>query len=112
MVPEQIVLDADLYYSVEALLKDMVLDDRHLAYDVTKRVGPGGDFLADEHTLRWMYDEYNYSSVVNHDGKHGKSMLDRAYDEVQTLLEQDTSIASKKSKMTSETLLDDYTSKL
>ena len=74
----------------------MVLDDKHLAYDVIKRVGPGEDFLADEHTLRWMYDEYNYSSVVNHDGKHAKSMLDQAYDEVQALLEQYTPAVSEK----------------
>ena len=84
------------YRSVEALLKDMVLDDRHLAYDVIKRVGPGGDFLADEHTLQWMHDEYNYSSVVNHDGKHAKSMLDQAHDEVQTLHEQYTPAVSEK----------------
>ena len=96
MVPEQPILDADLYRFVQAMLKNMVLDDKHLAYDVIKRVGPGGDFLADEHTLRWMYDEYNYSSVVNHDGEHGKSMLGQAYDEVQTLHEQYTSIASEK----------------
>ena len=112
MVPEQPILDAVLYRSVEAMLKGMVLDDEHLAYDVIKRVGPGGDFLADEHTLRWMRDEYYYSPVVNHDGEHGKSMLDRAHDEVERLLEQYTPVVCEKVQNELEMLLDDYTSKL
>jgi len=108
VAPEQIVLDADLYRSVQAMLKGMIIDDEHLAYDVIKRVVPGGDFLADEHTLRWMRDEYYYSPVVNHDGEHGKSMLDRAHDEVERLLKEYTPAVSEKIQNDLETLLNNY----
>jgi len=50
--------------------------------------------------------------VVNHDGEYGKSMLDRAHDEVERLLEQYTPVVCEKVQNDLEMLLDDSTSKL
>jgi trimethylamine--corrinoid protein Co-methyltransferase len=87
VAPEQIVLDADLYRAVRSLLKGMQLDEERLAYEAIRRVGPGGNFLTDEHTLAWMRsDEYYASPLVNHAGELGSSMLDRAHERVQHIL--------------------------
>jgi trimethylamine--corrinoid protein Co-methyltransferase len=87
VAPEQIVLDADLYRAVRSLLKGMRLDAEHLADEAIRRVGPGGNFLTDEHTLAWMRsDEYYASPLVNHAGELGSSMLDRAHERVQNIL--------------------------
>ncbi len=86
VAPEQIVLDADLFRAVKSMLKGMTVDDERLAYEAIKRVGPGGNFLDDEHTISWMRDEYYYSDVVNHDGESGPSMLDRAHEKVEQIL--------------------------
>lgn len=88
VAPEQIVLDADLYRAVLSMLKGMRLDEERLAYEAICRVGPGGNFLTDEHTLSWMRsDEYYASPILNHEGDQGQSMVDRAHQQVQTILE-------------------------
>ena len=87
VAPEQIVLDADLFRSVRSMLKGMELDDDHLGFEAIERVGPGGNHMMDEHTLRWMRsDEYYASPVVNNEGEHGRSILDRAHEQVESIL--------------------------
>jgi trimethylamine--corrinoid protein Co-methyltransferase len=87
VAPEQIVLDADLYRSVRSMLAGMSLDDGRMGYEAICRVGPGGSFLMDEHTLAWMRSgEYHASPVVNHEGEHGRSTVDRAHEQVQAIL--------------------------
>ena len=87
VAPEQILLDADLYRGVLSMLEGIPLDAERLAYEAICRVGPGGSFLMDEHTLSWMRSrEYYPSPVVNHDGERGQPMLDRAHEQVQAIL--------------------------
>ena len=87
VAPEQILLDADLYRGVLSMLGGIPLDAERLAYEAICRVGPGGSFLMDEHTLSWMRSrEYYASPVVNHDGERGQPMLDRAHEQVQAIL--------------------------
>ena len=87
IAPEQIILDADLYRSVLSMLEGMTVDNERLAYEAICRVGPGGSYLMDEHTLNWMREgEYYLSAVVNLEGEHGAAMVDRAHQEVETML--------------------------
>lgn len=87
VAPEQIVMDADVYRAICSMLKGMALDEERLAYPAIERVGPGGDFLSDEHTLSWMRsDEYYLSPIANYEGETGRAMLDRAHDRVQVIL--------------------------
>ncbi len=109
VAPEQIVLDADLYRSVKAMLKGMPIDEERLAYEAIKRVGPGGSYLADEHTVSWMRSEYYLSNVINHEGEKGKSMLDRAHDQVQEILQGHKSTVSTQVQDDLEKFLRDYT---
>ena len=87
IAPEQIILDADLYRAVLSMLEGMKVDEERLAYEAICRVGPGGSYLMDEHTLNWMRKgEYYHSTVINMQGEHGAAMVDRAHEEVETML--------------------------
>jgi trimethylamine--corrinoid protein Co-methyltransferase len=87
VAPEQIVLDVDLYRAVQSILKGMPIDEMRMAYEAICRVGPGGSFLLDEHTLTYMRQgEYYLSGLVNMRGEQGSPMLDRAHAEVERLL--------------------------
>ncbi len=109
VAPEQIVLDADLFRAVKSMLKGMAVDDERLAYEAIRRVGPGGSFLADEHTVLWMRDEYYYSDVVNHEGEGGRSMLDRAHDKVERILADYKPTVSEKVRSDLNRFLNDRT---
>ena len=51
---EQVLLDSELVDIIHALEDGMSVSDEDLAVDVIDDVGPGGHFLANEHTLRNM----------------------------------------------------------
>jgi len=88
VAPEQIVLDADLFRAVQSILKGMCVDDGRMAYDAISRVGPGGSFLLDDHTLTYLRQgEYYLSKVANMKGEHGVSMLDAAHEQVTKTLD-------------------------
>ena len=52
--PEGIMLDNDIYMKVSSLLGEFSTDEDQLALDVIRDVGPGGHFLAHQHTRRHM----------------------------------------------------------
>jgi trimethylamine--corrinoid protein Co-methyltransferase len=54
---EQYVIDNEIIGMAKRMQKGFEVNDETLALDVVKRVGPGGNFLAEEHTLRHMRSE-------------------------------------------------------
>jgi trimethylamine--corrinoid protein Co-methyltransferase len=52
--PENLVLDCDLFESFRVLAGGVAVDDETLALEVTRKVGPRGNFLMEDHTLRHM----------------------------------------------------------
>lgn len=72
---EQMVIDSDVWESIRGLRKDVSFDEDHFAVDLIEKVGPGGTFLSEPHTLRNMrkelfipdtekaalYDSYNFN---------------------------------------------------
>ena len=54
LVPEAIILDDDIYQRARHALLAERVDDEALALDVIADVGPGGHFLAEEHTRTHM----------------------------------------------------------
>jgi len=56
LVPEQIVLDDEIYHTNRVLLDGMDTDPTGLALDVIFDVGPKGHFLAQDHTRRHLRD--------------------------------------------------------
>ncbi len=51
---EQILFDCELVELAEHIRKGITVDDERLAFDAIKRVGSGGNFLTDEHTLKFL----------------------------------------------------------
>jgi trimethylamine--corrinoid protein Co-methyltransferase len=54
--PESIILDDDLYQRARYALMALDVSDESLALDTIAAVGPGGHFLAEQHTRRHMRD--------------------------------------------------------
>jgi trimethylamine--corrinoid protein Co-methyltransferase len=54
---EKLAFDVDLLKMFERVRRGIVVDDEQLAYEVIERQGPGGLFLADEHTLEHFRTE-------------------------------------------------------
>ena len=54
---EKLVIDDVICGMAERLVRGVEINDATLALDVIKRVGAGGDFLGDKHTLEWFKKE-------------------------------------------------------
>jgi len=55
---EQYILDDEIIGQGCKILEGINTDDDHLAYDAIMAVGPGGHYLASDHTMRHMRSEY------------------------------------------------------
>jgi len=62
---EQLILDDEILGSLFHILEGMELDDDALGWDVINRVGPGGHFLEDVHTLRYLRRQYYSRQTAN-----------------------------------------------
>jgi trimethylamine--corrinoid protein Co-methyltransferase len=61
---EQFVIDNELLGMAMRSVRGIEINDDTLALDVIDRVGPGGHFLMDDHTLRYMRTEHYYPSAI------------------------------------------------
>lgn len=50
----QLVIDNDIFKMVRKVMQGMHVDDENLAVDIIKSVGPGGNFLMQGHTMKYM----------------------------------------------------------
>jgi len=51
---EQIVIDLDLVLAARRFVEGIIVNTERLALEAIRRVGPGGHYLEDEHTIRFM----------------------------------------------------------
>lgn len=88
---EQFVLDDELYDTARRFLRGISVDEERLALSVIETVGPGGHYLSQEHTLRFLRSpERQYSDCfVPGMWERGdrRSLADRAHERVQHILE-------------------------
>lgn len=61
---EQMVIDSDIVAMVKRVLRGMDTNVEHLATEAIGRVGPGGHYLMDDHTLRHMRDEFTFPRLA------------------------------------------------
>ncbi len=93
---EQLVIDNDLYGHVFRHMRGLVVDEDTLAADVVARVGPGKDYLMDEHTLAHFRDEYYFSLLANRmnaptwEAAGGADVVERAHQMVTDVLARPT----------------------
>jgi len=52
--PEKLVMDCEVWRWLERLRKGISIDEQSMGMDAVERQGPGGTFLSDPHTLKFM----------------------------------------------------------
>lgn len=62
---EQFVMDNDIVKMVNKVVQGIDINDETLAVDVIKQVGPGGDFLMQEHTMKYMRAAQSSPRLMN-----------------------------------------------
>ncbi len=88
---EQVVIDHDIWEMAERIATEIEVNDATLAYDTVAKVGPGGSYMAESHTLRFVRSgEHYYGGSFNHTGLPGEenTMLTRAHQRVERILSQ------------------------
>ncbi len=87
----QLVIDNEIAKMVKRVAKGIDINDESMAVEVIKQVGPGGNFLSAEHTLRHMREQ-SHSKLIDRrmwppwesDGK--KDLAERAHEEALSIL--------------------------
>jgi trimethylamine---corrinoid protein Co-methyltransferase len=88
---EAFVLCDEIIGMAQQIAKGVKVDDDTLAFDVIKKIGPGGHFLEEKHTLR-HFREFHQSKMIdrqNYDGwimSGGKTMNDLMTEKVDWVL--------------------------
>lgn len=90
---EQYVIDNEIIGMIQRILSGIKVNEDTTAFDVIEQVGPGGNFVTEEHTIDNMMDEFFYPNLgvrCNFDiweEKGRPDMLSRAKDLVREILE-------------------------
>ena len=85
---EQAYLDAELFKMTKSMLNGIRVNKETMAMDVIKHVGIGGDYMMEEHTLKWIRgNEYYFSPIINYAGESGEDPVEIAHKEVEKLLD-------------------------
>jgi len=88
---EQVVIDHDIWEFAMRCVQEIEVNDGTLAYDTVAKVGQGGSYIAEDHTLRFVRSgEHYYGGSYNHTGQPGEenTMLVRAHERVENILAQ------------------------
>ncbi len=89
---ELAVIDNDLIGTVKRALNGIQVTADTLALDIIKKVGPGGTYIMEAHTLEHFKRELYYSKIVDQDKRETwekggrKGMLERARQEARNIL--------------------------
>jgi trimethylamine--corrinoid protein Co-methyltransferase len=89
---EQFVIDNEILGIIQRMLAGIKVNEDTLAFDVVEKVGPGGNYVTEEHTVEHMMEEFFYPTLSvrsNFDiwEETGRpSMLSRAHGLVQHIL--------------------------
>ena len=88
LVPEALVLDAELYHAVQADLAELKTSPDYMALDVIDAVGPRGHFLRERHT-REYFRRLDFSDVLHVPANAGeyRDPLEVAREETDWILE-------------------------
>ena len=62
---EELVIDNEICKSVLSMAQGIRVDDETMALDAIHKVGPGGHFLAEKHTLQHFKEEHLFSELVD-----------------------------------------------
>jgi len=65
MDPVQLVIDDEIVGMTKRILRGLEINNDTLGLDALARVGPGGNFLSDDHTLKYFRTEYYRPHICN-----------------------------------------------
>ena len=91
---EQCVIDNEILGAAFKIVEGIEVNKDTLAVDIVKEVGPGGNFLAHEHTLRYLRKVRWFPRITNRDkwgvweSKGAKDMRQRAREEARRILKE------------------------
>lgn len=89
---EKLVIDCEVFRYIKKLINGINISPETLAFEAMKEVGPGGDFLAHEHTLKSFRQEYEFSELFNRQSRMdwqtsgGKEILEQAREKVNKIV--------------------------
>jgi trimethylamine--corrinoid protein Co-methyltransferase len=63
--PEMLIFADQVIAMVKRYMKGFAIDEDHLAMDVIRKVGPGGHFLVEKHTLDFFQEEHWHPDLLN-----------------------------------------------
>ncbi len=92
--PVQLVIDDEIVGMTKRILQGFEINDDTLGLDALARVGPGGNFLSDEHTLKYFKTEYYRPRIFNRgtreiwQSKGGKDLNENARERAKTILRE------------------------
>jgi len=90
---EELVMDDEICKAVLKAVQGIEVNDETLAVDVIDKVGPGGHFLAEKHTLKHFQDVLFFPELTDRNSYDawkkagGKNMLKRARERAEEILE-------------------------
>ena len=88
----QLVIDNDIFKMIRKVMQGMHIDDENLAVEIIKSVGPGGDFLMQEHTMKYMRTLPSAPNIIERNNREnwlaagGKELAERAADKAAEIL--------------------------
>lgn len=88
----QLVIDNDIFKMIRKVMQGMRIDDENLAVDIIKSVGPGGDFLMQEHTMKYMRTLPSVPNLIERGNREnwlesgGKGLGERAAEKAADIL--------------------------
>lgn len=90
---DMLVMSNEIISAVKRILRGVPVDAEHLALEAIRRVGPGGHYLMDEHTMKhfrnefWVPELLDRSNWDTWQSRGGKALKARIHDKVLDLIE-------------------------
>lgn len=88
---EQLVLDDEALGMLQKVGEGVIVDDDSLAFDTIKSAGPGGNFLAERHTMKhardfWLPSIFRRESFEQWQKSGARHAIDIAHEKVEKIL--------------------------
>lgn len=70
----QIVIDYELCKILERIARGLMVDADHIGLDLIKRIGIGGSFLSEDHTVKYMRETLCFPQLFDRSAADGWSL--------------------------------------
>ncbi len=99
---EKLVMDNEILGMCQRVLQGIEVDDDRLATDLIIEKGPGQDFLAEEHTLKYMRGEFYFPEIASREKRENMNGGDDALARAHEMIELVRKNGGSKSRLSPE----------